>query len=112
MTRIVELWFLAFTLAAFVQMFRNPIFMTGKYIIVEAQELEWAIVFPAPVSHMAAVNPGTRKVAAGFFEMDEHGEVHVSGFSDSLNLQSRPGDADLIKRSLYFAGVKLPVQTT
>lgn len=83
---------------------------TGKYIIVEENGIEWAIVFPGSVSHRTAVSPQAKKVAAGFFST-EGDDIAVGGFSDTLNLRSRAGDEKIIKQSLFIAGIKnfLPV---
>lgn len=81
--------------------------MTGKYVIVQALDIEQAIIFPGSVSHDFAVNVQKAKpVAAGFFRLNG-ADVEVEGASNTLCLSSRPQDAEIISRSLFFAGINL-----
>ena len=83
--------------------------MDGKYIIKEIKGLEVAILFDALINHC---DIGTCKesrgktVSAGFFYASEYAhasdvedvDVEVFGRSESLNMDSRPVDAEIIKR--------------
>ncbi len=81
--------------------------MRGKYVIVNSLGLEQAIIFPGSVSHDFAVCVEKAKpIAAGFFQVDDHGEVRVEGHSNTLHLHSRHQDPEIIKQSLVLAGLR------
>jgi hypothetical protein len=67
-----------------------------KYIILDDGELERGIAFPESIQHVDMANACKRfglPVSAGFVNID-HGAINCHGLSDSLNLKSRPEDAD------------------
>jgi hypothetical protein len=80
--------------------------MNGKYIIIDADGLSVAITFPNIVQHSQAVNRNQVTIlSAGQFEV-VGGELKAFGGSLSLGISSRPGDAGIIKESLFLAGLK------
>lgn len=66
-----------------------------KYIIVECQELELAILFDEILTH-ADVAAGKKVVSAGFCNRDGL----IWGKSVSLNLEPRAEDASIITRAI------------
>jgi len=78
-----------------------------KYIIVKAAGgAEIAIIFPEVLNH-CDVAKGHTVVSAGFFGLDNDDVgrpvAYLTGGSDSLNLESRVEDAELILVSLFPA---------
>jgi len=65
-----------------------------------------AAVFPSTVAHAAMVPPGAKPLSAGFWQiaaphpgtLSHH--LLISGFSESLNIGPRPGDADILNHLL------------
>lgn len=77
-----------------------------KYIIVVPREtfLETPILFSPLImhSHVGLVTRGrdVEIASAGFCEIGDDGKVFAYGRSESLNIDSRPGDALIIERLL------------
>lgn len=73
-----------------------------KYVIVERYGIECAVIFPEVVQHAEVVKPQSPGlVSAGFFWVSDN-EVRVGGRSESLNMESRPKDAQAIRFSLQM----------
>jgi hypothetical protein len=71
-----------------------------KYVIIKnpiIQELEEAVIFPDSLTHRCfkLFNP----ISAGFVTI-ECNDVHVYGYSESLQLRPRPQDEEIIKRAI------------
>ena len=75
-----------------------------KYVIVPAHGANWAILFPECVNHCDADLTMTEIVGAGFCVIDG-GMVSVNGFSISLNIDSKPEDAQVIRDTLAIMGL-------
>jgi len=78
-------------------------FNNTKYIIVDYGFTgEFPILFPYMINHSDVSNGYVGEVvSAGFVQVDlETGVVSVFGKSDSLKIESRPEDAEIIKREL------------
>jgi len=76
-----------------------------KYIIVNRQGLPSAILFAEHVNHSDAINQkDIAPISAGFCTL-KNGAVTVTGESNSLNLQSRPEDAAIIRLTLLLTGL-------
>ena len=82
----------------------------NKYIIVEAHDMNWAIVLPGAVTHSHAINIRELKpISAGFFEVsDGRVIVELPGGSSSLGLRSREEDAGIIEHTLLIMGFLVP----
>lgn len=82
-----------------------------KYIILNVEGIECAVVFPDAVQHCNAVNLEQRKVlAAGFCSIrvapaDGEPRVKTWGESTSLRVKARPDDAQAVEFSLMCMGV-------
>jgi hypothetical protein len=77
-----------------------------KYVIIRAQDVETAIIVPGFAQHNWAINLQARNpISAGFAWRDQSGSVHVEGESTSLNLKSRPQDAEIIRETLFMNGL-------
>jgi hypothetical protein len=77
-------------------------FVHLKYIIVkDEKDKEYAIVFPKAIihKHVARIHRATdtRVISAGFCELST---IATWGRSDSLNMDSRPEDTEILKESL------------
>lgn len=79
----------------------------GKYIVVEIDGVEHAIVFDAALVHKHVAQCFLRLdatiVSAGFVEVDGYREdvnVQTGGHSVSLSMGSRPSDYQLIECAL------------
>ena len=81
--------------------------MKNKYIVVEALGINLAIILPGAVTHAHAIN--TREIkplSAGFFELNNGcATVELPGGSSSLDLRSRPEDAEIIEHTLLLMGL-------
>jgi hypothetical protein len=78
----------------------------AKYIIVNRMGLELAIIVPEPVNHSDAINLNLcRPISAGFYWINEDNTVRTDGRSTSLQLCSRPEDADIIQSTLHLIGL-------
>jgi len=80
-----------------------------KYIIVKNQsENENAIVFCDNITHrnVARIHrvSDERVVSAGFFVLDENNTATAYGRSESLNMDSRPEDSEIISRMFLTDG--------
>jgi hypothetical protein len=70
-----------------------------KYIIFEQAGLELPLVFPDLIEHK--VMAGERKVvSAGFVNLNLDNEIRIGGDSLTLNVKSRPQDAEIITKHL------------
>lgn len=83
-----------------------------KYVIVslrQHKDMEVAIIFPEEVEH-AAVRRAGKVLSGGFFHIDKSlGAVFVEGKSESLQVDSRQEDAEIIAKMLGLkAGMKHP----
>lgn len=68
--------------------------------------MEFAIIVPEMVSHDHAVNlKEIKPISAGFCTVKD-GFVECHGFSTSLNLLARKGDATVVLTTLLFMGVQ------
>ena len=82
----------------------------GKYIIKEIRGIEVAIMFSHLISHCDIGIKGNNKkaISAGFFGVDpsydeerpNDVDVYVWGKSVTLKIDSRPEDAELIRKVL------------
>ena len=74
--------------------------MKAKYIIVEEHGLEVPIVFCPILSHKVVAG-GRAVISAGFCQSNSVRRKWATwGHSQTLNIQSRPEDADLLGRLL------------
>lgn len=81
---------------------------TFKYVILysDATQCELAVIIPQMVSHDHCVDPKKNPpIAAGFFTI-HNGIVAAGGRSESLNLDSRPQDSEIIFWTLCLSGVQ------
>ena len=70
--------------------------MEGKYIVFDEMV---PVVFPAILEHHKVAKGILKKpTSAGFFCVDEDGNIETYGESVSLKLDSREEDAELIDR--------------
>jgi hypothetical protein len=82
-----------------------------KYIILEkfTSGQEFAVIFPAALVHsrIAAMHSTDhhRVVSAGFCRLGDR--VEAFGGSDTLNLDARPCDAEIIQRDFATADASL-----
>lgn len=75
--------------------------MKPKYIIIVNETgMEVPIVFSPLISHEDMVSKKLVK-SAGFCELDNQGRWSAHGWSDTLNLRSRPQDADILNTHLF-----------
>lgn len=78
----------------------------GKYIAIERQGLPLAILLPEAILHSQAVNLNECKpLGAGFYWLNEDDTVSVEGRSQSLNVASRPEDAEMVENALLLLGL-------
>jgi hypothetical protein len=75
-----------------------------KYIIVDQQGTELPVIFPHLINHSDMRHAG-KVVSAGFCQIfasdaDKKVSVAVGGKSDSLKINSRPEDKEIIERWL------------
>ena len=82
--------------------------MTAKYVVLDYSAIhgETIFIFPESVTHksfsldMAATRP---IVSAGFVHKSPMGKLHCYGRSESLGIDSRPGEDSLLA-NLMFGG--------
>ena len=73
----------------------------SKYIIIKHAEWEVPLVFSPLLSHKHVA--GTAEVeSAGYCQLDIAGRWITGGGSDSLELSSRPQDADILNGCLLL----------
>lgn len=76
-----------------------------KYIIINRLGIPSAILLADHVNHSDAVNlAAVKPVSSGFCSL-RNGCVYVERGSNSLNLHSRPEDADIIRLTLHLTGL-------
>lgn len=73
----------------------------SKYLIVEDSGLEIPIVFNPILQHYK-VGENQIKISAGFCSRGEDGRFSVWGKSISLELKSRPEDAEILNRYIEY----------
>jgi hypothetical protein len=78
-----------------------------KYIVTESVGFKTAIIFPEIVPHANAVREGVKPLSAGFAEIRD-GRILAHGQSTSLNLASKPGDAQILAFTLTAMGIHHP----
>lgn len=71
----------------------------SKYIIIKHAETEVPLVFSPLLSHKQVAGM-TKVESAGYCELDIAGQWIANGRSDSLELISRPQDADILNERL------------
>lgn len=77
-----------------------------KYIVIIEHGMEVALIVPELVSHDHAINlKEVKPISAGFCTVKD-GVVECHGFSTSLNLSSRKGDATIVLTTLLFMGIR------
>lgn len=77
-----------------------------KYVVVEENGIEFAIIVPGGVSHDHAVNlKAVKPISAGFCNVSA-GVIVCQGFSTSLDLAARKEDAQIVMTTLLFMGVR------
>jgi len=59
------------------------------------------VIFPHDLMHRRVACGSGRPVSAGFCTIEPDGMVIAYGGSESLDLESQPGDADIIQRHLW-----------
>ena len=72
-----------------------------KYIIVKEDILELPILFDQYLIHNTIAGKYYNIVSGGFFEITKDNDIIVYGKSTSLNVDSRPIDANIIKQFLF-----------
>ena len=73
----------------------------AKYIIVERDGEQHAILFPRKLQHSEMLGPEAgRPISAGFYQIIDPDHLLVDGGSTTLNLNSRPEDAAIIRTLL------------
>lgn len=70
--------------------------MKSKYVIIDNCI---PVIFPAALNHKDIIGNIT---SAGFFSVNED-RVICYGFSQSLNMKTEEGDAEIIQRFLKFS---------
>jgi hypothetical protein len=73
--------------------------VASKFIIFQTPEGEQAVIFPREYffhDEMASRFPNYEVQSAGFVQIIENGQVHCFGRSDSLNIDSRGEDDDIV----------------
>lgn len=73
--------------------------MKMKYLILQNDRAEAPVVFSQLLSHHDIAG-GKSVCSAGFCELDEDGRWMAYGQSTSLNVRSRPQDAQILNRHL------------
>jgi hypothetical protein len=73
----------------------------SKYIIIKHAGREVPLVFSPVLSHKQVAGM-TKVESAGYCELDIAGLWVTGGRSDSLELSSRPQDADILNRCLLL----------
>jgi len=75
-----------------------------KYVIgiVRNSSAEHVFIFPRTINHndFAKFMRIHEVRSAGFFSLDDAGEMHCYGKSESLNVPSRPQDTELVKKEM------------
>jgi len=73
--------------------------LKSKYVIIWCRGVEIPIVFSQLLLHKQVADKN-KAHAAGFCELDASGKWITEGASDSLNLSTRPQDAEILNRHL------------
>ena len=73
----------------------------SKYIIIKHAGTEVPLVFSPVLSHKQVAGM-TEVESAGYCELDIAGQWIANGRSDSLELSSRPQDADILNERLLL----------
>ncbi len=73
----------------------------AKYVIVGHFGLELPIIFSPTIEHNYVIGH-LKPISAGFCHKDGQGNYTVSGSSDSLKLNSRPEDANILNYLLLL----------
>ncbi len=76
--------------------------MKAKYIIVNELHVELPIVFNPIMDHGNVAAIGMKVVSAGFCRRKADGSFSVWGKSVSLNIGSRPEDAEILQTRLEY----------
>ena len=74
-----------------------------KYVIIEKNFAEVPIIFPDMIPHDFFSN--LKPISAGKMRVGKNNEYFAWGASHSLQLKSRPEDAEIIKHAFEFEGV-------
>jgi hypothetical protein len=73
--------------------------LASKFIIFQTPDGERAVVFPNDNffhDEMSSSFPNYEVLSAGFVQIIENGQVHCFGRSDSLNIDNRGEDDEII----------------
>ena len=81
--------------------------MTFKYIIVSVLGMDSALLLPPNVTHAQAIDRRALKpISAGYCDLvGDEVKVDLLRGSDSLNVTSRPEDAEIIRDTMIIMGL-------